>query len=244
MYTFLFLTFLTLTNISQVRSGQAFSNCLIDRNEILYNNLLNYPFIETSVIFKICCNATQCYPSTSLNTGCMTGDTGFMCKRIAQPVFCHHNLCGGIIGDTQITRNTTFGDCPFENLSVAVNYLSTISPTNIIGLGKGYAHFICPKNTACQDYMYNWDNSGWTFSNNYDSIYRDSFNITNKCYLQWSASFPSNTTIPIQGTTPTTTSGNSVTTIISDPNNSKLIVGTIIGGVIFLVIVEIAITVL
>ncbi|CAG8467816.1 21739_t:CDS:1, partial [Cetraspora pellucida] len=231
-------------NISQVRSGQAFNNCLIDQNKIVYNNLLNYPFVETSVIFKICCNTTQCYPSTSLTTGCNSMDTGIMCKKIAQPVFCHLDLCGGIVGDTQITGNTTFGDCPFENLSVAINHLSTISYVNMIGLDKGYAHFTCPKNTACQDYMYNWDNGGWTFSNNYISIYRDSYNITNKCYLQWPASFPSNTTTSIQGIIPTTTtSGNSITTTISDSNNSKLIVGAIVGSVIFLVIVEIAIIV-
>ncbi|CAG8441643.1 8760_t:CDS:2 [Cetraspora pellucida] len=169
-------------------------------------------------------------------------DTGIMCKRIAQPVFCHLDLCGGIVGDTQITGNTTFGNCPFENLSVAIKHLSTISYFNMIGLDKGYVHFTCPKNTACQDYMYNWDNGGWTFSNNYISIYRDSYNITNKCYLQWPASFPSNTTTSIQGTIPTTTtSGNSITTTISDSNNSKLIVGAIVGSVIFLVIVEIAI---
>ncbi|CAG8664666.1 5449_t:CDS:1, partial [Dentiscutata heterogama] len=183
-------------------SGQAFNNCLIDLNEndtlyknVLYNNLLDYSFVETSTIFKVCCNVTLCY-SDDINTGCNFpgGSKGFICSRIAQSVFCHNGLCGGIVGDVQITSNTTFGYCPFENISVAINYLSNFSPTGLSGLNKGYAHFTCPKNTACQDYLFNWDNGGWTFSNNYDSIYRDLYNITNKCYLQWPAPFPSNTT--------------------------------------------------
>ncbi|CAG8828948.1 25769_t:CDS:1, partial [Racocetra persica] len=62
----------------QVRSGQAFNNCLIEQNGAFYNNLLNYPFVGTSEMLKICCNATQCYPSASLNTGCNLKDTGFI----------------------------------------------------------------------------------------------------------------------------------------------------------------------
>ncbi|CAG8790736.1 24288_t:CDS:2 [Dentiscutata erythropus] len=219
-----------------IRSGQAFNNCLVDfyqndttyKNVLFYNNLLNYSFVETSTMFKVCYNETLYY-SNNINTGCnFPNGKGFICSRITQSVFCHNELCGSIIGDVQITSNTTFGYCPFENLSVATNYLSNISPTGLSGLNKGYAHFTCPKNTI--------------FSNNYDSIYRDLYNITNKCYLQWPAPFPSNTTTKIQSTT---TPGNSITTVITtmvlDSKNSNLIIGSVIGGVATLVLIEIAI---
>jgi hypothetical protein len=126
------LLLLTLTNTYQANAGQNFKTCLAYENDnFTYNNLLKFRFsfsnntITSSEIVNLCCDASQC---SLQGLNCSSVSKAFYCNKVGQTVFCD-GLCGGIVGNTSVTKNTTFGNCP--QIDEVATYLIN-TPTSII----------------------------------------------------------------------------------------------------------------
>jgi len=152
--TNLLLLSLSSLAIKGVNGGQAFENCLNYYSHPYYNALLNYPFSsETSInnnqTLFLCCNADSCVSDTSL---CSTYSVVYITK-VAQTIACKSD-CVGIVGNTNITSNTTIGsDCPSDIGTIiarVASYISSLSISSLDGLEQGYAWWECPVSTPCQ----------------------------------------------------------------------------------------------
>jgi len=181
-----------------VNAGQAFENCLIIHDCDYYSALLDYDLynnerINNSLLF-LCCyciySSSQCQ-CTNYNSSC--GSIGVYCTRVGQTIVCTDGpvFCGGVVGNTTITTNTTLNPsaCP-NDLTIITGYINSLPNNSIIGLDQGYAYYYC-SSTPCDGFICSWDNDGWTCFNQYAL----------DCILQWTAPWPGpNNTNPLLST--------------------------------------------
>lgn len=236
------LIFLTWLSANQVNAGQAFNNCLIDYNNAYnkssYNLLLNYPFesqtnITDGGLLRICCSDIQC-SSTPFNLHCKKYVLiDFFCNKLSSGIFCKFGFgCGGMVGDTPITTNTTFREgCAYHNVSLATmaDYLVTVPLANFTGLEHGYALYIWPRSSSFPRWdNCGWDNGGWTCA-------FVSMDTDKDCRLQWPAPWPGsaeNNPFPLSVTTSVSST---VSTTPLPENNPQLAekiaipIGTAVG---------------
>jgi len=101
------------------------------------------------------CNKGKCVP-------CDQGYSTVDCFSINRSIFSSYPIsCGGIIGDTLITTNTTQGGQCASTLDNIASQLATLPVNSFTGLDKGYAYYNCPEGSFCFGFDYcNWDNGG------------------------------------------------------------------------------------
>jgi len=190
MTNLLLLSGLSSWAIKGVKGGQAYENCLVANGQEYYSVLLNYPFVDNETALddgtlNLCCNNTQCVYETH-DSAVYCVDL-IECYKISEMIICESfpSPCVGIVGNTNITSNTTVGSDCFNsniyNITSVGSYLPTITPRD---LDKGYALWAgsIPSDTFDEGFLYcGWDNGGWEcfFSGQY-------------CLLQFTALWPGN----------------------------------------------------
>jgi len=225
-------------------AGQGYENCLISQASSYPSDNINYysalptyhltnnTALNAGQLIEICCTDSEC---SSYVSTCETGENTEVvvyCVKVGQTIVCTDGPggCGGVVGNTTITNNTTLNPslCP-NNLTTVADYVATLAPS---GLDQGYAGILCSAGSPCNELICAWDNGGWTCSGyslsncNFDSA--SDYVCPTPCILQWTAPWPGpNSTNPQLGFV---YNSSSTTLYLSNQPNVPLIVGTTVGG--------------
>lgn len=192
------LFLLVLTYAWKTQTGETFEECIKVYDNSSYNSLVKFPFSSNSKInnglqLTLCCGNDQCSPITE-GANCPAKPWNFSCRKVSETTFCTVYtgiFCGGIVGNTPITTNTTIRDCPNLNQFA----IKALENSTYHGNKDVYCQEInpCPmqyKRLSCY-----WDNGGWTCDETF----------INSCLLQWTnssviSSTSSHSTTPTVGT--------------------------------------------
>jgi hypothetical protein len=152
------LFLMTWLSVNGTEAGQAFKNCLVSlhNDNVSYNSLLSFDFSSQpsitggNKILSLCnCNSGKCTP-------CKYGYSTIDCISINQLIFSSYPIsCGGIIGNTLITANATWGEqCGTNNINNIASQMAALPVGSLTGLDAGYAFYNCPEGSFCFGFDY------------------------------------------------------------------------------------------
>ncbi|KLL05030.1 MAG: serine/threonine-protein kinase sepA-like [Mycoplasmataceae bacterium RV_VA103A] len=219
---------LLLTLVRKAETGEMFKECINVYDNSSYNSLLNFPFNNNSKIngglwLTLCCSDAQCSPTTE-GANCPARPWNFSCRKVSETIFCKVYtgvFCGGIVGNTLVSTNTTIGDCPNINQFA----IKALENDTYHGSKDVYCQEITPCPMQHGHLSCYWDNNGWTCDETFG----------NSCLLQWNNSSTVSSTLSYSPSSTTSTLGTTTIPPSSTPNLLLKVfipVGTTVGVVV------------